>query len=323
MTAIDRRACLAGAVASLMPRPAWAQAYPARPVKIIVPYAAGGGTDAFARLLANDIQGDFGQSIVVDNRGGGASIPGTQSIAIAAPDGYTIGMVDSAFVTNPGMFKDKLPYDTRRDFAPISLLARNQLLLVVPTASPFKTALDLMAFAKANPGGLTFASAGIGTGIHLASEQLRRIGGIEFRTVSYRGGGPALTDLIANQIDFAFSAYPSINPHIVAGTVRALAVAGPRVPQSPALLSLDEVGLAGVDAATEMGLVAPAATPPAVIERLNALSVAAVKGGALRQRLLELGSSPIGTTAEEFRAHIGREIEKWDRLIAAADIKPE
>ena len=323
MMATNRRAWLAGAAASLVARPAAGQAYPQRPVKIIVPYPAGGGTDALARLLANAMQQEFGQTLVVDNRGGGASIPGTQAVAAAPPDGYTLGVVDSAFVTNPGLFREKLPYDTRKDFAPISLLARNQLLLVVPTGSPHKTGPELIAFARANPGKLTFASAGIGTAIHLASEQLRQIGKIDFLTVPYRGGAPALADLISGQLDFAFSAFSSIRPHVLGGKVRALGIVGPRVPQAPDLPSLDEFGLAGVDAATEIGMIAPAATPPEIIARLNQLSVAVVKGGAMRERLIEQGSSPLGTTSGEFRTHIDREIEKWSRVIAAANIKPE
>ncbi len=323
MIAINRRAWFAGAAASLVARPVRAQAYPQRPVKIIVPYPAGGGTDALARLLANTIQQEFGQSLVVDNRGGGASIPGTQAVATAPPDGYTLGVVDSAFVTNPGLFRDKLPYDTRKDFAPISLLARNQLLLVVPAGSPHKTGPELIAIARANPGKLTFASAGIGTAIHLVSEQLRQTGKIDFLTVPYRGGAPALTDLIAGQLDFAFSAFSSIRPHVLGGKVRALGIVGPRVPQAPDLPSLDEFGLAGVDAATEIGMIAPAATPHEIIAKLNQLAVAAVKGGAMRERLIEQGSSPLGTTPDEFRAHIDREIEKWSGVIAAANIKPE
>src|SRR5262249_29220585 len=190
MIEITRRAWTAGVGAALLAPPALAQTYPQRPVKIIVPYAPGGGTDVFSRLLAAQMERDFGQSLIIDNRAGGGSIIGTQAVAIAPPDGYTTGMMDSAFVTNPALFKDKLPYDTRKDFIPVSLLSRTQLVLCVHPSSPFNTAQELVAFAKANPGKLTLASAGIGTGIHLASEQLRQATGIEFVTVPYRGGGP-------------------------------------------------------------------------------------------------------------------------------------
>ena len=156
-----------------------------------MPYAPGGGTDVFSRLLAAQMEREFGQTLVIDNRGGGGSTIGTQAVANAQPDGYTIGMVDSAFVTNPGLFKDKLPYDTRRDFIPVSLLSRTQLVLCVSPSSPFKTAQELIAFAKANPGKLTFASAGIGTGIHLAGRAVPAGGGDRDRDrpLSWRRAG--------------------------------------------------------------------------------------------------------------------------------------
>src|ERR1700750_1831778 len=188
MSRRDWIAGVAGSTALLRARAAAAQAYPQRPVRVIVPYAPGGGTDVFSRLLAAQMEREFGQTLVIDNRGGGGSTIGTQAVANAQPDGYTIGMVDSAFVTNPGLFKDKLPYDTRRDFIPVSLLSRTQLVLSVNASSPFKTAQELITFAKANPGKLTFASAGIGTGIHLAAEQFRQGAGIEIVLAAYRGG---------------------------------------------------------------------------------------------------------------------------------------
>ena len=170
----------------------------------------GGGTDVFSRLLAAQIEREFGQPFVIDNRAGGGSTIGTQAVANAQPDGYTIGMVDSAFVTNPGLFKDKLPYDTRKDFVPVSLLSRTQLVLCVHPSSPFKTAQEFVAHAKANPGKLTFASAGIGTGIHLAGEQFRQVTGIAIVIVPYRGGAPALADFLSGKVDFTFGAVPTI-----------------------------------------------------------------------------------------------------------------
>ena len=319
---ITAAAAMSG-VALLRAGPAAAQAYPQRPVKIIVPYPPGGGTDVFSRLLAAQMEREFGQTLVVDNRGGGGSTIGTQAVATAQPDGYTIGMVDSAFVTNPGLFKDKLPYDTRKDFIPVSLLSRTQLVLCVHPSSPFKTAQELVAFAKANPGKLTFASAGIGTGIHLASEQFRQVTGIEFVTVPYRGGAPALADFLSGKVDFTFGAVPSIREHILAGKARGLGMTRGRAPQLPDIPSMEELGYGSVDSASEMGLVVPAATPAAIVEKLQQISVNAVKNDAFRQNLLERGFQPIGSTTEEFRAHVDREIEKWIRVIAAGNIKPE
>jgi tripartite-type tricarboxylate transporter receptor subunit TctC len=292
-------------------------------VKIIVPYAPGGGTDVFSRLLAAQIERELGQPLVIDNRAGGASVIGTQAVANAQADGYTIGMVDSAFVTNPGLFRDKLPYDTRKDFIPVSLLSRTQLVLCVHPSSPFTTAQELLAHAKANPGKLTFASAGIGTGIHLAGEQLRQAAGIDIVVVPYRGGAPALADFLSGKVDFTFGAVPTIREHIVGGRARGFGVTRGRAPQLPDIPSMEEIGLGSVDSASEMGLIVPAATPASIVERLAQVSANAVRNAAFRQRLLELGFQPIGSTTEEFRAHVEREIEKWTRIIAAGNIKPE
>jgi tripartite-type tricarboxylate transporter receptor subunit TctC len=266
---------------------------------------------------------ELGQTLIIDNRAGGGSIIGTQAVANAQPDGHTIGMVDSAFVTNPGLFKEKLPYDTRKDFIPVSLLSRTQLVLCVHPSSPFKTAQDLVAFAKANPGKLTFASAGIGTGIHLAGEQFRQVAGIEIVIVPYRGGAPALADFLSGKVDFTFGAVPTIRPHILDGKARGLGVTRGRAPQLPDIPSMEELGFARVDSASEMGLIVPAATPAAIAEKLQQTSANAVKEAAFRQNLLERGFQPIGSTTEEFRAHVDREIEKWIRIIAAGDIKPD
>ncbi len=252
MTAMNRRAWMTGAgaistAALLGVSPAVAQTYPQRPVRIIVPYAPGGGTDVFSRLLAAQMEREFGQTLIIDNRAGGGSTIGTQAVANAAPDGYTIGMVDSAFVTNPGLMRDKLPYDTRKDFIPVALLSRTQLVLSVHPSSPFKTAQELVAFAKANPGKLTFASAGIGTGIHLAAEQFRQVAGIDIVIVPYRGGAPALADFLSGKVDFTFGAVPSIREHILGGKARGLGVTRGRSPQLPEIPSMEEIGYPGVE----------------------------------------------------------------------------
>jgi tripartite-type tricarboxylate transporter receptor subunit TctC len=328
MTTMSRRAWMTGAAAVsgaalLRAREAAAQAYPQRPVKIIVPYAAGGGTDVFSRLLAAQIERELGQTLIIENRAGGASVIGTQAVANAEPDGYTIGMVDSAFVTNPGLLKDRLPYDTRKDFVPVSLLSRTQLVLCVHPSSPFKTAPELVAFAKANPGKLTFASAGIGTGIHLAGEQFRQVAGIEIVIVPYRGGAPALADFLAGKVDFTFGAVPTIREHILGGKARGLGVTRGRAPQLPDIPSMQELGYASVDSASEMGLIAPAATPAPIVQKLQLIAAGAVRSDGFGRSLQERGFQPIGSTTEEFRAHVDREIDKWIRVIAAGDIKPE
>jgi len=322
MTALNRRTFVAGS-AALAATPAFAQGYPHRPVKLIVPYAPGGGTDVFSRLMAQQIEREFGQTLVIDNRAGGASVIGTRAVAEAAPDGYTIGMMDSAFFTNPGLLKDKLPYDTRKDFITVSLLSRTQLVLSVHPSSPFRTAKELVEHAKANPGKLTFASAGIGTGIHLAGEQFRQVAGIEIVIVPYRGGAPALADFLSGKVDFTFGAVPTIKPHIEGGKARGLGVTRGRAPQLPDIPGMDEIGYGAVDSASEMGMILPAATPPAIVERLQKISAGAVNDPAFRATLLERGFQPIGSTTEEYRVHVDREIEKWIKIIAAGNIKPE
>jgi tripartite-type tricarboxylate transporter receptor subunit TctC len=322
-TILTRGAAALSGAAFLTASPAMAQSYPQRPVRLIVPYAPGGGTDVFSRLLAAQIEKEFGQTLVVDNRAGGASVIGTQAVANAAPDGYTIGMMDSAFFTNPGLLGDKLPYDTRKDFITVSLLSRTQLVLCVHPSSPFKTAKELVAHAKANPGKLTFASAGIGTGIHLAGEQFRQVAGIEFVVVPYRGGAPMLADFLAGKTDFTFGAVPTIKPHIEGGKARGLGVTRGRAPQLPGIPSMEEIGFGSVDSASEMGMIAPKSTPPDVIAKLQRITAGAVKDPEFAKRLLERGFNPIGTTSEEYRAHVDREIDKWTRIIAAGNVKPE
>ena len=320
--ALDRRSLLAGCGA-LFARalPAAAQDYPAKPVRIIVPYAAGGATDTLARLLNVGLEQELKQSFVVDNRGGGASQVGTQAIAAAAADGYTIGMIDSAFTINPGLFAGKLPYDTVKDFAAVSLVATTPLVLVVHASVPAGSAQALLALARAKPG-ITYALPGLGTPVHLAGEQLRQIAGIDVVYVPYRGAGPSIADFIAGQVQMTFATVPSILEHVRAGRARALAIIGERSPLLPDVPSMAEVGLSGIDAALMFGLVAPAATPAAIIARLADATAASVRTDPLRGRLVELGYVAIGSTAEEFRARIQADIAKWSRIIEAGNIRP-
>jgi tripartite-type tricarboxylate transporter receptor subunit TctC len=322
---INRRYLVAGAAAlasAALARSAFAQDYPQRPVRMIVPYAPGGASDILARLIQPQLDREFGQAFIVDNRGGGASQVGTQAIATAAPDGYTIGVIDSAFVINPGLFAGKLPYDTQRDFAPVSLLATTPLVLVVHPSVPANAAQELVALAQAKPGEITFASAGLGTAIHLAGEQFRQVAGIDINHIPYRGGGPSVLDLIAGKVNFTFSTIPSISEHIRGGRVRALGLTGGRSSHLPDVPSMAESGLAGVDSAPLFGMVAPAAVPAPIVERLSAVAGGAARSGALRDRLLEIGYEPVGSTPAEFRARIDDEIAKWTRIIQTANIKP-
>jgi tripartite-type tricarboxylate transporter receptor subunit TctC len=323
MRSLNRRHLLGSALAAAaLARPALAQDYPQRPVRVIVPYAPGGASDILARLIQPQLERALGQSFVVDNRGGGASQVGTQAVATAAPDGYTIGVIDSAFVINPGLFAGKLPYDTKRDFAPVSLLATTPLVLVVHPSVPAGTAQELVALAKAKPGEVTFASAGLGTAIHLAGEQFRQVAGADINHIPYRGGGPSVIDLLAGKVNFTFSTIPSIHEHVRGGRVRALGVTGERSSHLPDVPSMAEAGLAGVDSSPLFGMVAPAAVPEAIVARLSETAAGAVRAGALHQRLIEIGYVPVGSSPAEFRTRIDEEIDKWTRIIQTANIKP-
>lgn len=328
MVELSRRALIKmsaaslGATTLLHAAPAAPQSDPQRPIRIIVPYAAGGASDTLARLIGAPLERGLGRSLVVDNRGGGASVVGTQAIATAPPDGYTIGVIDSAFTINPGLFGAKLPYDTKRDFAPVSLLATAPLVLAVHPSVKADSPQALVALAKAQPGKLTFASAGLGTAIHLAGEQLRQVAGIDIVHIPYRGGGPSVVDLIGGQVQFTFSTIPSILEHVRSGRVRALGVTGERAALLPDVPSMKEAGLPGVDASPLFGMVAPAKTPEDVVKKLSTLAANAVKAEPLRQRLIDIGFVPVGSTPDEFRTRIADEIAKWTRVVEVGNIKP-
>jgi len=318
---LTRRAFVAAA-GTLVTHLAFAQDYPARPVRVIVPYPPGGATDVLARLIATRLEQELKQSFVIDNRGGGASQVGTQAIATAPPDGYTIGLIDSAFTINPGLFAGKLPYDTLKDFAAVSLVATAPLVLVAHPSLGVKIAQELVALAKRKPGGISFALPGLGTPVHLAFEQLRQVAGIELVAVPYRGAGPSIADFIAGQVQATFATVPSILEHVRGGRARALGMVGERSPLLPDVPTMAEAGLADIDAALMFGIVVPAATPATILNRLSEAAVAAVRTQPLRGRLEELGYVPVGSTPDEFRTRIAADIAKWSRIIAAGNIRP-
>ena len=327
MTMMTRRSIVFGlatmSMAPLLAARALAQQYPQRPIRVVVPYAAGGASDIIARLVAAGMGPEIGQSLYVDNRGGGASMIGTQAVATSQPDGYTIGVVDTAFTINPGLFGSRLPYDTKRDFAPVSLLAKTSLVLVVPQSLPVASAQELIAMAKAKPGTMTMATAGLGTAVHLGCEQFRQEAGIDVITVPYRGGGPSIIDLLAGKIDFTFSTIPAVIEHIRAGKLKALGITTGRVAQLPGVPGMAEVGLTNVDAAPDFGMVVPANVPAAIVERLSSAAQAVVKSDAMRRRVEEIGYDPVGSTPQAYAAHIDAAMEKWRRIIVRGSIKPE
>ena len=300
-----------------------AQDYPTRPVRVIVPYAPGGGSDILARMLAPRAAADLGQQFVVDNRAGGNSMIGTGLIAKSTPDGYTIGMIDTAFTINPGLFA-KMPYDATRDFAPVTLVASSPLILVVHPSVAAQSAKELVALAKAKPGQVTFGSAGNGTAIHLALEQFRLVAGVELVHVPYKGGGPLVADLVAGQVNMTIGTPASLLQFIRANRARALATtAKKRLVQLPDVPTFTEVGMPGVDAGPYWGLVAPAGTPAAVVQRLNAVMVKHIRAPDLRERMAELSFDPVGNAPEEFVAFVRGDLARWGKIIKDSGAKAE
>ncbi len=301
--------------------PAAAQSGASRPMRIIVPYVPGGGTDTLARQIAPYLAEEFKQQVLVDNRPGGSSTIGTQMVAKAAPDGETIGMIDAAFVINPSLF-DKLPYDAQKDFAPITLIALSPLVLLVHPTVPAKNVKELVALAKQQPGKLHYGSAGNGTAVHLAGEQFRSVTGTNVEHIPYKGSGQAVTDLLGGQIEMAFTVQSAAKPHMLSGRLRALAITTPkRTAVLPEVPTFTEAGYAGVDAKSINGLIAPPGTSRDYINRVHRTVVQALNRRELQERLNELGFERVGNTPEEFSTYIRNEIVKWGRVVKTSGAK--
>ncbi len=298
-----------------------AQEYPARVIRWVVPYAAGGGTDTTARNLAPLMSAGLGQQVIVDNRPGGAANPGTDLVAKAAPDGYTWLLANIAFGANPSLFR-KLPFDTERDFAPVSKVASAPLVLVVHPSIPARSMQELVAIAKAKPGTLNYGSGGNGSANHLAAEVFRSHTRIDIVHVPYKGGGPAVTDLVGGQISMMFATLASSHPHVTSGRLRALAVSSAkRSPALAALPTLDELGLRGVDVSEWQLLVVPAGTPSSVIDRIHREVAKAVADTTVRERMASLGATVEGTTPAAAAQFLKSELALWRRITREAGIK--
>jgi tripartite-type tricarboxylate transporter receptor subunit TctC len=306
---------------SCAPVTAHAQTQITRPIRIIVPYVPGGGTDTLTRLIGPYMSEEFAQQVIIDNRPGGSSTIGTQLVAKAQPDGEVIGMIDAAFVINPSLLR-ALPYDTTKDFATISLIAVSPLVLCVHPQLPVKSVKELVALAKSRPGKIHFGSAGNGTAVHLAGEQFRSVTGTDIVHVPYKGAGQAITDLIGGQIEMAFSTQSSVKQYVSAGRLRALAITTPqRTTVMPEVITFTEAGYPGVDAKTINGLVGPAGTPKDYIARVHRVVQKALRQPEFQAKLAELGFEQVGNTPEEFAKYIRTEIEKWGRVVKASGAK--
>jgi len=300
-----------------------ASSYPLRPIRMIVAYPPGGGTDQVGRVMAEQLTQTLGQQVVVDNRGGATGNIGTELAARAAPDGYTLLMGNVApNAVNVSLFR-KLGFDPVKDFAPVSLVAITPNILVAHPSLPVKSIKDLIALAKAKPGTLNFPSAGVGSSSHLAGELLKSLAGISMVHVPFKGGGPALVATIAGEVQIMFATMPAAMPHVKSGKVRPVAVTTTRRSQAmPELPTIAESGVKGYDAATWYGLLAPAGTPKAIVDRLHGDTVK-ILAGPTRQRLEAQGFEPDGGTPAAFAAYIQSEIVKWAKVIKDAGIPAE
>ncbi|MBR1250822.1 tripartite tricarboxylate transporter substrate binding protein [Bradyrhizobium sp. AUGA SZCCT0169] len=299
-----------------------AQSFPSKPVRILVPYPAGGGVDVLTRTLGEVVSKQWGQSVVVENRPGAGGVIASQAVVSSPADGYTLIMVASGHATNPLLYP-KIPYDTFKDFTPISLLASSPNILLVRADSPFKTLADVIEAAKAKPGSLSFAHAGTGTSTHLAGELLKSLAKVDLNAIPYKGGAPAINDLLGGQIPMSFNNGPESVGQLQAGTLRALAVTtAERAPFLPDVPSMSEA-VPGYDTGVWWGLLGPSDMPPDVLAKLFRDFVAALNTEAVKERLGKLGALPIGSSPQQFQARIRADYEKWEPIIKAAGIKAE
>jgi tripartite-type tricarboxylate transporter receptor subunit TctC len=298
-------------------------AYPARPIRLISPFTPGGGNDLVSRTIALAVSRNVGQSIVVDNRPGANTIVGMELVAKAAPDGYTLITTSSTQAINATLYP-KLPYDSIAGFAPICRVGSSPLIVVVPPASAIRTVADLIAAARAKPHELAYPSAGTGNATQLGGELFAAMAGVKLTHVPYKGSGPGLTDLAAGRLAVAFSTALSVMPFVKSGRLRAIAVtSSARSSFAPELPTVAEAGLAGYEASTWYGILAPAGTPRAVVTRLNAEVVRALTLPEVRERLVAQGIDAVGDTPQQFAAYIRSEIDKWAKVIKATGVTAE
>jgi tripartite-type tricarboxylate transporter receptor subunit TctC len=322
---LTRRRALGATTAMALAAPAIgrAQSFPSRPVRIVVPYAPGGGADTVARMIQSPLQEALGQGVIVENRPGAGGMIGDEVVAKAAPDGHTLLIGAFAHAVNPSLHA-KMAYRTPDDFAPISLLVVVPELLVAAPSFPARNVADLVALAKAQPGKLSYASSGNGSAQHLAAELFKLRTGTDIQHIPYKGGGQAIIDIAAGHVPIFFGNMSAAWPHAKAGRVRALAVTSPqRSPAAPDVPTLAEAGVSGCEISEWNALLAPAGTPPAVIERLHRDVAKILAEPAMRQRLADLGAEAVGSTPAELAGFLKSEIAKWADVVKTANIKAD
>jgi tripartite-type tricarboxylate transporter receptor subunit TctC len=313
---------LALLVAGFAAANAFAQAYPNKPIRMIVPFPPGGGNDVIARIVGQKLSERFGQPVIIDNRGGSNGIVGLQALMQAAPDGYTIGVgAAGPMAVNPSLY-DKLSYDPVKDFAPITNMVNFPLMLVTHPGLPAKNVRELIAAAKAKPGKIFYASPGNGNSGHLAGELFNLLAKVQITHVPYKGQGPAVTDLLGGQVQMLFSSIPSVLPYVQQGRLNGLAVgSAKRLASLPNVPTIAESGVPGYEAYSWVGMIAPANTPKEIVTRLNREIVDILKQKDVQDKLNQQGAIPVGDTPEQFGSYINAEIKKWGAIVKSANIK--
>lgn len=303
------------------PGPLAAQPYPVKPIRFIVPFAPGGTTDIIARLVGSKLTEEFGQQVVVDNRGGAGSMIGTEMAAKSPADGYTIILNNIGLAINETLYP-KRPYEALKDLAPVSLVGITPNVFVVHPSLPVKSVKDFVALAKARPGQLTYASGGVGSSSHLAGELFQILSGTRVVHVPYKGAGPGLIDVASGQVHFMINSMPAVMTHVKSGRLHALAVSSAKRSQAaPELPTIAESGVPGYDFSTWYGLLVPAGTPKPVVARLNGAVQKALSSSDLREKLAQQGVETEPSTPEKFGAIISADISKWRKIIRDANIK--
>jgi tripartite-type tricarboxylate transporter receptor subunit TctC len=300
-----------------------AQTYPSKPIRMVVPFPAGGGIDTVARILAPKLSEGLGQPVVVDNRVGASGTVGTEAVAKSAPDGHTLLATFASHAQNASLYS-KLGYDTVKDFAPITLIATVPNILVVNPSLPVKTVKDLIALAKKHPGEILYASIGNGTPAHLSAELFNSMAGIKMTHVPYKGAAPSIIALISGETQLTFTTVLVAMPHVKSGRLRALGVASlKRAAVMPDVPTIDEAGVRGYESNAWYGLLAPAKTPPAIVEQLHRETIRVLQLPDVRDNLKGQGADPVGDTPREFAAIITEEIEKWRKVVQATGTKAD
>ena len=320
---LNLRIALAAVWAAMLALPAAAQDYPSRAVRIIVPFAPGGSADVFGRFIAQRLQETLGQNFVIDNRPGGGSVIGTDAVAKAAPDGYTLLLMSNTHTVNESLIPTK-PFALLRDFAPIAPINFSDLVLVTQPGLPHNTLAELIKAAKAKPGGMSYASSGPGTPYHMAGELFKVMAGVSVVHIPYKGSAGARTDVLGGQLEMMFDAIPTMSEHIKAGKVKALATTGKaRSATLPDVPTMAEAGVPGYEATIWLGLMAPKGTPVAVINKLNAELGKITSNPDVRRAWAAQGTTPMTMGVDEFTRYVGDDIVKWARIVKISGAKPE